>query len=156
MGRPDHGGGTRDRARRAADGGVMMGGDTTTRKPLSSRVWELAPIASYASAKAVATDAGVAPREYSSGTSVRRRPRMSKQGKAPVRAGLYMSALTVMRHCPGCRAFVDKLTQRGKAKKVIIGAVMRKLLHTIYGVLKHRTPYDPVKAWGETTPQGNI
>ncbi len=117
---------------------------------------ELAPIASYTAAKAVATDAGVTPQEYSSGTSVRRTARMSKQGKAPVRAGVYMSALTAMRHCPGCRAFVDKLSARGKAKKVMIGAVMRKLLHMIYGILKHRTPYDPVKAWGETPSQGNI
>ena len=115
---------------------------------------ELAPIANYTSAKAVATDAGVTPQEYSSGTSVRRKARMSKQGKAPLRAGLYMSALTTMRHCPGCRAFVDKLSARGKVKKVIIGAVMRKLLHIIYGILKHRTPYDPVKAWGDTPTHG--
>ena len=65
-----------------------------------------------------------------------------------------MSALTTMRHCPGCRAFVDKLSARGKVKKVIIGAVMRKLLHIIYGILKHRTPYDPVKAWGDTPTHG--
>jgi hypothetical protein len=33
---------------------------------------------------------------------------------------------------------------------VVIGAVMRKLVHIIYGVLKHRTPYDPVKVFGRT------
>jgi transposase len=31
---------------------------------------------------------------------------------------------------------------------VIIGAVMRKLVHIIYGVLKHQTPYDPAKVLG--------
>lgn len=112
---------------------------------------ELAPITSYDSAKAVATDAGVTPSEYRSGTSVRRKPRLSKQGKAPLRAGLYMSALTAMRWCPGCQAFVQKLMARGKATKVIICAVMRKLLHIIYGVLTRRTPYDPVKVWGDYT-----
>jgi hypothetical protein len=35
---------------------------------------------------------------------------------------------------------------------VFIGAVMRKLVYIIYGVLKHRTPYDPAKVLGRTVP----
>jgi hypothetical protein len=27
----------------------------------------------------------------------------------------------------------------------VIGAVMRKMVHIVYGVLKHQTPYDPTK-----------
>jgi transposase len=35
---------------------------------------------------------------------------------------------------------------------VVIGAVMRKLVHICYGVLKHQTPYDPAAAFGRAAP----
>jgi transposase len=109
---------------------------------------EMPELAQYGSAKAAAADTGVTPSQFESGTSVRRRPRMSKVGKAEVRAALYWPALTAMRRCAGFKAFAERLAARGKPKKVIIGAVMRKLMHVMYGVLKHRTPYDPAKAFG--------
>lgn len=109
---------------------------------------EMPRLAEYDSAKAAAADTGVTPSQYLSGTSVKRRPRMSKVGKAELRAALYFPAMTAMRCCPGFKAFAEALAKRGKPKKVIIGAVMRKLMHVMYGVLKHRTPYDPAKAFG--------
>jgi transposase len=111
---------------------------------------EFGEIEQYESAKAAAADVGVTPSHFESGTSVRRRPRMSKMGKVGLRAALYWPAITAMRRCPGCRAYAERLAARGKAKKVVIGAVMRKLVHIIYGVLKHRTPYDPAKVFGYT------
>jgi transposase len=108
---------------------------------------EMPDLAQYGSAKAAAADTGVTPSHFQSETSVWRRPRMSKVGKAEVRAALYWPALTAMRRCPGFKAFAEALAARGKPKKVIIGAVMRKLMHVMYGVLKHRTPYDPAKAF---------
>jgi transposase len=113
---------------------------------------EMPDLAHYGSAKAAAADTGVTPSHFQSGTSVRRRPRMSKLGKAGLRAALYWPAITAMTRCPGFKAFADALAKRGKPKKVIIGAVMRKLMHVMYGVLKHRTPYDRAKAFGRTTP----
>lgn len=113
---------------------------------------EFAELEQYASAKAAAADAGLTPSHFESGTSVRRRPRMSKLGKAPIRAALYWPAITAMTRCPSMKAFADKLAARGKAKKVIIGAVMRKLVHICYGVLKHQSPYDPAKAFARATP----
>jgi transposase len=111
---------------------------------------EFADLEHYASAKAAAADAGLTPSHFESGTSVRRRPKLSKMGKAGVRAALYWPALTAMRHCPAVKAFAARLAARGKPKKVIIGAVMRKLVHICYGVLNHQTPYDPAKAFGRS------
>ncbi len=113
---------------------------------------EFADLDQYESAKAAAADAGLTPSHYESGTSVRRRPRMSKLGKAGIRAALYWPAITAMTRCPAVKAFAEQLAARGKPKKVIIGAVMRKLVHICYGVLKHQTPYDPAKAFGRTAP----
>jgi transposase len=111
---------------------------------------EFADLESYESAKAAAADAGLTPSHFESGTSVRRRPRLSKMGKAGIRAALYWPAITAMRYCPACKAYAERLAARGKPKKVVIGAVMRKLVHIVYGVLKHRTPYDPSKVLGRT------
>lgn len=109
---------------------------------------EFAEVSEYSSAKAAAADTGVTPTHYQSGTSVRRRSKMSKVGKAGIRAALYLPAITAMRHCPAFKQFAERLAKRGKPKKVIIVAVMRKLVHIIYGVLKHKTPYDPAKVLG--------
>ena len=111
---------------------------------------EMTNLAHYPSAKAAAADVGVTPSHYESGTSVRRRPRMSKLGKSDLRAALYFPAITAKRWCPELRAFAERLAARGKPKMVVIGAVMRKLIHICYGILKHQTPYDPAKVSPKT------
>jgi transposase len=111
---------------------------------------EFYDLESFKSAKAAAADAGLTPAQYESGTSVKRRTKMSKVGKAGVRAALYWPAITAMSHCPAFKQFAARLAARGKAKGVIIGAVMRKLLHIVYGVLKHKTAYDPNKVLGSS------
>ena len=127
----------------------IVGIGTVTATKLLSEFGELEQ---YRSAKAAGADAGLTPSHYESGSSVRRRPKLSKVGKAGVRAALYWPAITAMTHCPAVKAFAARLAARGKAKKVIIGAVMRKLVHICYGVLKHQTPYDPAKAFGRPAP----
>jgi transposase len=113
---------------------------------------EFGDLEQYTSAKAAAADAGLTPAQYESGTSVRRRPRLSKQGKAGIRAALYWPAISAMTHCPAFKAFAARLAARGKPKLVIIGAVMRKLVQIAYGVLKHQQPYDPAKVLGPASP----
>jgi transposase len=104
---------------------------------------EMYDLADYASARAAAADAGVTPAHYQSGDTIRRKPKMSKVGKAAVRGALFWPAVTAIRHNPIVKALADRLRQRGKSKMCIIGAAMRKLLHIAYGVLKHQTPFDP-------------
>ena len=89
--------------------------------------------------------AGLDPREYSSGTSVRRKTRISKAGNRRLRRALYMPALVTVRHDPHLRAFYQHLLARGKEKLQALVAVMRKLLHAIFGMFKHRQSYDGSK-----------
>jgi len=121
-------------------------GAVTAQKLLA----EFYDLAEYRSAKAAGADAGLTPANYESGTSVRRRPRLSKQGKASVRAALYWPAITVMTHSMEFKQFAQRLAARGKSYGVILGAVMRKLIHIIYGVVKHKTPYVPEKVLGKS------
>ncbi len=55
-----------------------------------------------------------------------------------------MPALCAARHDPALRAFYQRLLDHGKRPKQAIVAVMRKLLHIAFGVIKHQTPYDPL------------
>ena len=43
------------------------------------------------------------------------------------------------------RAFYDHLTEQGKPKMVAVVAVMRKLLHSLYGMLKHGADFEGAK-----------
>ncbi|HDZ9433319.1 TPA: IS110 family transposase, partial [Klebsiella pneumoniae] len=90
----------------------------------------------FSSAEQAAAFLGVVPIEKRSGTSVRSRPRMSKIGPPQLRAKLYMSALCGKIYNKRMRNIYDEMCLRGKPKMVAIGALMRKLVHWCYGVLK--------------------
>ncbi len=104
---------------------------------------EITDITQYRSARQVAAYAGLVPRERRSGSSVRGRTRLSKIGNARLRHALYFPAVTALRCSPFFQAWAKGLQERGKCKMQIIGAVMRKLIHLAYGVLKTGKPFDP-------------
>lgn len=54
-----------------------------------------------------------------------------------------MPALVARRYNPAIKAFSQRLESISKPKMVIIGAVMRKLIHIIYGVLKSGMAFNP-------------
>lgn len=107
---------------------------------------EMYDLADYKNAKAVAADAGVTTSHHTSGDTVRRRPKMSRMGKKAVRSALYYPAITAIRCNAKVQELVERLTAKGKHKSVIRVAVMRKLLHIAYGVLKNGQPFDPAYA----------
>jgi transposase len=86
--------------------------------------------------------AGLDPRPYESGTSVHRPRRISKVGNRHLRAALYMPALVAIQHEPNVKAFYDKLVAGGKKPLQAVVAVMRKLLHAIWAMLKHDEDFD--------------
>src|SRR5207237_6088282 len=97
----------------------------------------------YPSARQVAAQAGLTPRQRQSGTSVHGKPRLSKQGASQLRRILYFPAVSAMQHNPVVRDFAERLKERDNATMAIICACMRKLLHLVYGVLKTGLPFDP-------------
>jgi transposase len=104
---------------------------------------EITNITQYRSARQVAAYAGLVPRERQSGSSVRGRTRLSKIGNARLRRALYFPAITALRCCPFFQAWAKGLQERGKSKMSVICAVMRKLVHLAYGVLKTGKQFDP-------------
>jgi transposase len=114
-------------------------GDTTAAKLLG----EIMDVKLYESARQLAAFAGLVPRLHESGSSVRRKARLSKTGAPRLRKALYFPAIVAMRHNPPIRVMSERLKERGKCPMQIIGAAMRKLVHLAYGVLKSGKPFDP-------------
>jgi transposase len=86
---------------------------------------------------------GLAPRETLSGSSIKGKPRLCKTGNARLRKALYMPALVSIQYNPLMTAFYTRLKERGKNGKVIVCAIMRKLVHVVFGVLKSGKKFDP-------------
>jgi transposase len=86
---------------------------------------------------------GLAPKETLSGSSIKRKPRLCKVGHARFRKALYMPALVSIQCNPVMIAFYNRLKERGKNGKVIVCAIMRKLVHIIFGILKSGKKLDP-------------
>jgi transposase len=144
-----------DRLRDQADDLIAASERLRTDRDLLRTIPGIGPVAAHAilaelpdpshfdTAQQAAAYAGLAPRQYRSGTSVHKRTRLSKAGNARLRKALYLPAMTAIRFNPLVGAFYDRLMGAGKAKMAALGACMRKLLMIAYGVLKSRTPFDP-------------
>jgi len=97
----------------------------------------------FATTKQAVAFCGLDVRHRESGTSVRGKPRMSKKGDSRLRATLYMPAVVVMTKTAWGKAFAKRLTEAGKPKMVIIGALMRKMVEIAYAILKSGKPFNP-------------
>ena len=95
--------------------------------------------------------AGLDPRQYKSGDSVEKKVRISKVGNRNLRRALFMPALVAVRHDPHFRAYYHHLLAKGKLKMVALVAVMRKLLHGIYGIFKSFQPFNAAKLFCSST-----
>lgn len=99
-------------------------------------------LAYFKTARQLAAYAGLVPRQRTSGTSVKGKSRLSKQGSSRLRKALYFPAIVALKYNPAIFDFYDKLKRRGKAKMAAIGAVMRKLVHIIFAILKNNIAFD--------------
>lgn len=87
--------------------------------------------------------AGLCPRHYESGTSVRARPRLSKLGDGRLRRLLYLAAWSAARYNPACKALYERLLERGKAKMQALCAVAARLLRQAWAIVKFDREFDP-------------
>lgn len=84
---------------------------------------------------------GVAPFDHDSGRF--KGQRHIAGGRTRSRRMIYLAALSASRYDPGLRAFADRLRAAGKKPKVVLVAVMRKLIHAANLVLARGTPWLP-------------
>lgn len=85
---------------------------------------------------------GLSPQHHDSGDSIKRKAKICKLGHSRLRKMLYFPAVTAIRCNPAAQVLAGRLTDAGKRPKVRIVAVMRKLVHWMYGVLKSGSKFD--------------
>jgi transposase len=84
--------------------------------------------------KQIAALVGLAPYDFDSGKL--RGHRSIYGGRLPVRNVLYMAALSAARYNPALKAFHKRLAAADKSSKVVIVAVMRKMIVTLNAMLR--------------------
>ncbi|MCK4627345.1 MAG: IS110 family transposase, partial [Phycisphaerae bacterium] len=108
-------------------------------------IGELSTVPDFLAPRQLAAFAGLDPVEHKSGTSVNRKKGISKRGNKRLRCALYMAALTAVRIDDNVKTFFDTLIARGKKPIQALVAVMRKLLHSIWGMFLNNTPFESSK-----------
>lgn len=87
----------------------------------------------------IAALAGLAPFNDDSGDH--KGPRHIRGGRSKVRVGLYQAAIAAIRHCQRTKTFYAALKARGKASRVAIIAVARKILVLANAMIRDMAPY---------------
>lgn len=87
--------------------------------------------------------AGLAPTQYSSGSSIQGKPRIYKRGGKNLRDVLYMCSMNAMKTNTACKALYERLRANGKTGKQALIAVCNKLLKQVFAVVKNNTLYQP-------------
>ena len=98
-------------------------------------------IHSFQTAKQFAAYIGITPKQHQSGAFTGKTT-ISRLGDSRLRKALYMAALVAKRYNKALHSFVHRLQIKGKTPKTIVCAVMRKLAHIIFGVLKNNIPFN--------------
>ena len=93
------------------------------------------------SRKQIAALVGLAPYDFDSGKL--RGHRSIYGGRMPVRNVLYMAALSACRYNPALKTFHNRLAAAGKKPKVILVAVMRKMITTLNAMLRDGASWQP-------------
>jgi transposase len=88
---------------------------------------------------------GLDPIQNESGTSLKRKTRISKQGTSLVRGVLYMPILCVVQHNDEMKHFYERLIEAGKPKMSAQIAVMRKVVLLAHSLYKNNEKYDETK-----------
>lgn len=95
----------------------------------------------YNSARELACHAGVAPFEYTSGSSVRSKSRVSHRSNKRLKSLLHLAALSAIKTRGELRTYYERKVAEGKNKMSVLNAIRNKIIHRAFAVLKRNTEY---------------
>ena len=96
----------------------------------------------FNTARQYANHTGCVPHEHDSGTSVHRRPRVSKASNRYVNPLLTQGANSLLTHNPQTREYAQKKRQEGKPHGFIVNNIRNKTIHRLFAVIRNRKPFD--------------
>jgi transposase len=94
------------------------------------------------SAKSFACHSGVAPFEYSSGSSVRGRTRVSKLANMGMKKLLHLAALSAIQCNEEIKSYYLRKVSQGKNKMSVLNAVRNKLITRVFVCIKQQRKYE--------------
>lgn len=95
----------------------------------------------FANARKFACFCGTAPFEHSSGTSIKRKARVSHLADKQMKSLLDLSAKSAIQYDKELREYYLKRTECGKSKMSTINVVRNKILYRMFAVIKRQTPF---------------
>jgi transposase len=84
---------------------------------------------------------GVAPFEYSSGSSIRGKTKVHFMANKKLKCNLHMASLSAVRLDPGLKAYYERKVLEGKNKMSVLNAVKNKLLARVVAVVNKKEEY---------------
>jgi len=94
-------------------------------------------------ARQLACYAGVAPFEYSSGSSIYRRPKLSVMADKTLKKLLHLAAMSVIRLPGELREYFLRKVAQGKNKMLVLNAIRNKIILRVCAVIKNGKNYSP-------------
>lgn len=95
----------------------------------------------FADARKFACFCGTAPFEHSSGTSIRKKSRVSHIADKKMKSLLNLSAISAIQNDKELREYYLKRTEAGKSKMSTINIVRNKIIYRMFAVIKRQTPF---------------
>ena len=96
----------------------------------------------FETASQLCSYAGITPTIRQSGSSVRGRARISKVGNRKLRNLLFMCSMSAYKRNKPCKEIFERITNKGKSKKLALLAVSNKLLKQCFAIVRSDIPYD--------------
>lgn len=96
----------------------------------------------FNSAKQLTRYLGLSPTYQQSGTSVKFRGHINRNGDPYLRSNLYLAACSSLRCNKECMAFYNRMKAKGKPAKLAVVAVANKLVRQVFAVVTNNTPYE--------------
>jgi transposase len=92
----------------------------------------------------MACHAGVAPFEYTSGTSVHGKTKVNQMANKKLKVLLNLAALSAKKYDDELRLYYERKVSEGKNGMSVMNAIRCKVLSRVYATVKRGTPYVPI------------
>jgi len=97
----------------------------------------------FSSSRKLVSFCGMSPTVSQSGSSVHSNGVISRMGGHKIRAALYVCTWSAIRFNPQCKAMWERMTKKGKPGKVVMMAIVNKLIRMMYSMVINNTTYNP-------------
>ena len=95
----------------------------------------------FSDSRKLACYSGVAPFEYSSGSSVRGRTKVNHMADKKMKSLLQMCALTAIKYDPQLKTYYLKKKEEGKNSMLVLNNIKNKIIQRVFCVVIRKTPF---------------